>query len=384
MSPRRLLVVWSYTDLGGGETSLMSGLAALDRARVQPLLLTRAEGQVSRTARAHDIEVDILPFRGAPVWFVPPVWARLPTVRAMAARIRRLSADVVYCDFHALPFAAAACAIAGVPLIFYCWGWWFRPRAWQRRFYRERIHAILAGSEAIKHGFLGSDPCVPPDRVRVLHPGVDHGRFRPRPDEVADTRRRLNLPVDGPVITLVARFQHVKGHDVFLDAARLVLRAMPAATFAVAGEHLFGHGADAAYKRRIVSEVDRDPVLAPRVRMLGWVGDPESLLAASDVVVCSSRFETFGMVGIEAMSCGVPIVSTNVGGPSETIVDGDTGYLVPPDRPDAIADRVLTLLADPGRRRAMGEAGRARAVAHFSLVGFARGLEAAVWAVTTT
>jgi glycosyltransferase involved in cell wall biosynthesis len=103
------------------------------------------------------------------------------------------------------------------------------------------------------------------------------------------------------------------------------------------------------------------------------VPDPERLLAASDVVVCASRFESFGMVLVEAMASGVPVVSTNVGGPAETIADGETGYLVPPGRPDLIAARVLDLLADADLRQRMGTAGRARAKERFELRRYVEG-----------
>jgi glycosyltransferase involved in cell wall biosynthesis len=128
-----------------------------------------------------------------------------------------------------------------------------------------------------------------------------------------------------------------------------------------------------------------DAGLRDRVAFLGWVERPERLLAASDVVVCPSRFESFGLVPVEAMACEVPVVSTNVGGPAETIVDGETGFLVPPRQPSQLADRVASLLGDEGLRTRMGRAGRARVEARFSLRayadGFARELDRAREAV---
>jgi glycosyltransferase involved in cell wall biosynthesis len=83
-------------------------------------------------------------------------------------------------------------------------------------------------------------------------------------------------------------------------------------------------------------------------------------------VVCSSHFEGYGVVNIEAMACGKPVVSTNQGGPAETILDGETGYLVPPRDPAALASRVIYLLHEPELRQKMGAAGRARVEQHFS------------------
>jgi glycosyltransferase involved in cell wall biosynthesis len=104
---------------------------------------------------------------------------------------------------------------------------------------------------------------------------------------------------------------------------------------------------------------------------LGWLPHPELLLATSDVLVCSSRFESFGMALVEAMSCGLPVVSTSVGGPSEIVAEGETGYLVPPGRADRIAERVASLLDDPAARATMGARGRRRVEERFSLKRYA-------------
>jgi len=127
-----------------------------------------------------------------------------------------------------------------------------------------------------------------------------------------------------------------------------------------------GQAADDAYKRRILDAHRADPVLRDRMVYLGFRPDAERVIAASDVVVCSSQFESYGMVHIESMACAVPIVSTRRGGPSETVIDGETGYLVDPGDEVVLADRVIALLRDPALRARMGAAGRARVEAHFS------------------
>jgi glycosyltransferase involved in cell wall biosynthesis len=289
----------------------------------------------------------------------------------MVTALRELGPRIVFSDFHSLAFALPACRALGLPLVFLCWGWWFRPRPWQRAFFRKGPTTILALSEAIKSGFLGTPPFMPPDRIRVLHPGVDISRFRPRPRARIEVRRELGLVADVRLVTLLARFQTVKGHEVFLAAARRMAGRSPGVRFVIAGESIFGHAADEALKRRVISRVQKDPLLRERVKLLGWVAGPEELLAASDVLVCSSRFESFGMVLVEAMASGVAVVSTWVGGPAEIVIDGETGYLVPPGRPDLIADRVLNLLEDEDLRTRMGAAGRIRARDRFSLRRYA-------------
>jgi glycosyltransferase involved in cell wall biosynthesis len=371
MLPTRTLFLSSYTGLGGGETSLLALLRALDRSRVEPFLLCPREGQLTKAARRLNVPVRVAPWRGAPAWFVPALWTRAPAVARVLDCVDEVRPSVLHSEFHALPYAVGAARRRRLPVVFGCWGWWFRPRRWQARFYEDPALSVLAYSEAVRSGFLGNPPAIDPCRVSVVVPGVDVLAFRPRPGDVRAIRERLQLPVDGPLVVLVARFQNVKGHDVFLEMARHVLRAEPDATFAIAGENVFGGSLEEAYRRKIVRMAEGDPDLRRAVRFLGWVSHPQDLLAASDVVVCSSRFESFGMVAIEAMACEVPVVSTNAGGPAETVVDGETGYLVPPSRPDLLAARVVDLLSDPAKRRAVGRAGRRRVIDRFSVGRYA-------------
>ena len=369
----RLIFFSFYTGLGGGETSLRSLIGSLDRQRYEPVLICPREGQLTRSARALGVEVRILPYRGASTWFVPIVWQRSSTVRQLEALIPDLAPALVHSDFHTLPYIVPVCRRFKIPLIFTCYGWWFHPKPWQRGFYRTGPQRILAISETVKRGFLGKPPFMPPDAVRVLNLGVDTNLFHPRSAEKDALRRELGLPPQAPLVTLIGRFQRVKAQDVFLAAAKLVGQKNPATRFAIAGENVFGGSADEAFKRRVVSLATADAELREKVRFLGWIPQAERLLATSDVVVCSSYFESFGMVVIEAMASGVPVVSTNVGGPAETIVEGETGYLVSPGRPDLLADRVLKLLADERLRSRMGQAGREWVRRNFSLDRYVAG-----------
>jgi glycosyltransferase involved in cell wall biosynthesis len=371
MAAVRALFFSSYTGLGGGETSLLALLGAIDRSRIEPLLLCPREGRLTEAARQLDVTVRVVSWRGAPVWFVPSIWERVPAVARIVACVRELEPSVLHSEFHALPYAAAAARRRRLPLVFTCYGWWFRPRIWQRRFYNERVASMLAISDAVRSGFLGSPAVINPEHVQIVPLGVDVARFRPRPGDRQAIRARFGLPTDRPLVTLVARFQNVKGHHVLLDMARHVLRSAGNVLFAVAGENAFGGSADERYRQRILETAGADPVLRDGVRYLGWIPNTEELIAASDVVVCTSLFESFGMVHIEAMACEVPVVSTNVGGPAETVVDGQTGFLVPPSRPGLLAARVLELLADADKRRAFGRAGRKRVIERFSIEQYA-------------
>jgi glycosyltransferase involved in cell wall biosynthesis len=121
-----------------------------------------------------------------------------------------------------------------------------------------------------------------------------------------------------------------------------------------------GAAADDAYKQRILQAAKADRLLRERLIYLGFRADAERVMGAADVVVCSSQFESYGMVNVEAMACGKPVVSTNRGGPRKPVVHGEPGFLVEPGDAGGLAG-VITLLriavageefkAQPGERR---------------------------------
>lgn len=370
--PRDLLFVNSYSNLGGGETTLLSIAQQLDAQRWRPHLLVPRPGQFSAAWGAQGWPVHIAPWRGASVFFVPALWARLPGARRMERVLRRANFVAAHGEYHNLPLLLPAATRVGVPVTWLCSGWNFRPRPWQRDFFR-RPAATFTETRMVRDSFLGQPPFMPPQRVEILNPGVDCERFRPRP-QPAPLRAELDLAPETPVVALLARFQNVKGHDTFQAMARLVAQALPQARFLVAGDNPHTR-ADQRYRERILRAARRDPLLRERLRYLGFRADTEQVLAAADVVVCSSWSESFGKVNLEAMASARPVVSTNRGGPVETVLDGRTGFLVPPRDPDALAGRVLQLLRDPALRQRMGAAGREHVLQHFTAAAGARRFE---------
>jgi glycosyltransferase involved in cell wall biosynthesis len=358
-----LLFVSSYSDLGGGETALLALASHLDPTRFQPHLLVPREGQLAQAWRAQGWPVHIGPWRPATVYFIPAIWARLPITRRIEQIIREHDIRAVHSEYHALPMVIPAAERAGISPLWTCMGWWFHPKLWQRGFF-QRSRATFAHSQAIKDGFLGSPPFMPPERIELLYPGVDTERFHPGVDGLK-VRFEAGIDQHAPVVALVARFQDVKGHDVFQAMARQIALQIPDARFIVAGENT-QTSADNAYKTRILETIQTDPLLRSRLRYLGFRADVERVMAAADVVVCSSHFEGYGMAIVEAMASGKPVVSTNRGGPSEIVVHGETGFLVPPGNAAGLALHVIDLLHDADLRTRMGAAGRTRAEQLFS------------------
>ena len=220
----------------------------------------------------------------------------------------------------------------------------------ERRLCRDVDHVIATCSDEVAElRSLG----LAPGRASVIPCGVDTDLFRP-----ADRRD----PDGPPRLLVLGRVVPRKGIGNVVEA----LAQLPGAELVVAG----GPPADALDAVPDVSrlrQVAADAGVSDRVRFLGGVRRDEvpGLITDSDVVVTVPWYEPFGIVPLEAMACGRPVVGAAVGGLLDTVVPGRTGELVPPRDPDALAAAVGTLLADPERRAAYGAAGRERAVTRY-------------------
>ncbi|WP_019808379.1 glycosyltransferase [Saccharomonospora halophila] len=196
---------------------------------------------------------------------------------------------------------------------------------------------------------------LPRSRVSVVPCGVDLERFSPSgPRDPRGHRYR---------IVSVGRLVPRKGFDVAIAA----LRSLPEVELVVAGGPERGR-LDADPEARRLRRLAEESGVADRVHLAGQVArsDVPALLRSADVVVCTPWYEPFGIVPLEAMSCGVPVVVSSVGGLTDTVVDGVTGVQVPPRRPDALAAAVRKLLGDAALRDAYGIAGADRARCRYS------------------
>lgn len=200
---------------------------------------------------------------------------------------------------------------------------------------------------------------TPHTRMSVVPCGVDLQRFTADADNAADVPRR----VCPHRIVTVGRLVPRKGFDIAIAA----LRHLPTAELVIVGGPRPDELHDDDEARRLLRIARRHGV-ADRVRITGQIPREHmpALLRSADVVACVPWYEPFGIVPLEAMASGVPVIAAAVGGLTDTVVDGVTGTLVPPREPRELADAAQELLADPALRRSYGSAGRKRVASRYS------------------
>ena len=201
----------------------------------------------------------------------------------------------------------------------------------------------------------------PADRCQRIYNGVDLSRVVESPDRAAAFRRRFSIPEGRTVITQVSWIIPEKGVPDLLRAARLLLAEYPASHFVIVGEGAF---------RDEYMAAGRELGLEGHLTWTGLIEDPftAGVYDATDILCQASRWgEVFGWVIAEAMAYGRPVVGSRVGGIPEVVSEQESGYLI--DRGDVrqLTEKLLRLLAEPGRRRAMGAAGREKVAAMFDL-----------------
>ncbi len=204
-----------------------------------------------------------------------------------------------------------------------------------------------------------------PRNVRVIPCGVNLKLFRPLCQQEA--RAELGLPPAGRVVLYVGRIEPLKGLETLFQAMALLMNRRPA--WRQATQLLIVGGEAEAHPDRWTGEMARLRGLRASLGLedvITFLGaqDQETLpyfYAAADAVVVPSHYESFGLVALEAMACGTPVVASRVGGLAYTVQDGRTGFLVPPKAPDHLASRLETLLDTPELGHRMGKEGARRA-----------------------
>jgi len=345
----------------GASSGIGLPAARILRARGHEVVGVSAEGPLLEIPRAEGFRIEPVPMARS----LNPL-AQARAFRALLDLFRREKFDLVHAHMPISGLLARAAARAtGVPRIAYtCHGFLFnQPGPWWRRalaLQLERaagritdIYLTVSAEEAEDARRLG----IHPNATAILN-GRDPAAFHPDPEARRALRAELGAAQDDCVIIAVSRLVRHKGYPELLRA----MEGTPAnAQLWVVGERLASdHGEDMEphFARAAAA-------LGPRLQRLGYRHDVARLLAAADVFCLPSHFEGLPMSVIEAMLTGLPVVATDIRGPREQVVAGETGLLVPPATITPLAEALSQLAGDPALRARMGEAGRTRALERF-------------------
>jgi len=360
--------------LGGSLTGALAVIAELDRERFEPTLVLFEPKPIVAELEAQGVPVRVLAPRrgggrgrgtlGRGVHLARVV---APRVRDLARLFRREHPALVYCSNGVVPSlpVVVAAALCGVPVVCHFKG--FSHVGPEARLASRWVDVAIGMTDEIIAHIRAEG--VRARRFVTIFDGIDCAARVPR-DGTA-VRRELGIPADAPLVGIVGHIQGWKGQLLVAEAVARVRREIPAVRcLMVGGVHRQG----GAYAERLRARVAA-PDLAGHVFLTGARPDVLACMDAMDVVLHASDREPFGRVLIEAMAVGRPVIAPREGGPLVIVADGETGLLVPPRDPDALAAAIIALLRDPARRAAMGRAARARVESVFGIQQYVRAVE---------
>ncbi len=378
----RLLVVHASAELYGSDRALLTLIDALGPLGVRATVVLPEGGPLRARLERAGAKVATAPVgkltRARLARLLPPVGlVGLAGESARAQRALDAALDPDAFDaVHSNTIAATAGAVwarrHGLPHLWHVHELIERPAL-----VRRALAALLAwGADRVVFNSAATRRCwvdVRHDlaaRARVVPYGVVP---RPAsPEAAAALRERLAIPKERPLVALVGRVSRWKGQALLIAAAeRAAARGAPPASYLLVGGTPPGQPEHLA---RLAARIARSP-LRERLLVLPYQEDVGAVWAACDVaVVPSTDPEPFGIVAVEAMLAGRPVVAAAHGGLTEIVRPGETGLLTPPRDADALAAALVTLLRDPARRRALGERAREVAQARYALAPYGEAL----------
>lgn len=359
--PERRLKLAEVTSVDYSLRNFLLPLMRAARERGHEVVGVCAEGPLLDVPRAEGFRIVTVPMARS---LDPRAQAR--AFRALLDVFRAERFDLVHAHNPISGLLARAAARrAGVPRVAYtCHGFLFNQPgpAWRR--------GLALGLEKMAGRLtdvfmtVSEEEAADARRLRI-HPnatavlnGRNPAEFRPDAAARAGVRSELGVAPEACVVAVVSRLVRHKGHPELLSA----MENVPDAELWVVGDRLptdHGEPLEPYFARA-------GAALGPRLRRLGYRHDVARLLAASDVFALPSHFEGLPMSVVEAMLTGLPVVATKVRGPREQVLDGETGFLVPPFEAAPLADALRRLTDDAALRARMGEAGRARALERYT------------------
>jgi len=356
-TPLRVMVVMPLAEQrGGAEKMLQHLLQYAPQDRVLWHVVFLEDGPMVRWVEERNLPVAVFP-----AGRLRNPWQYARAVGRLVHLTRQWRPHVVFSWMtKAHLYAGVAAKLARLPAT------WYHHSISDGSMEQKLITRIPAAWVAVPSGVAreaqvalgGCPPC------HVAYPGIDTAEFRPENMAPASAvRQELAIPAERTIIGTVARLQRWKGVHVFLRAAAVAAQTHPLIHVLVVGGAHFSEPEYQEELKRLAQELG----LADRVTFTGHRQDVARLMNAFDVFVHSSSMpEPGGMTVMEAMALGKPLIATRAGGPTETVIHGETGLLVQPNDEEDMAKAIVRLMSERSLASRFGEAGRRRARRFFS------------------
>jgi glycosyltransferase involved in cell wall biosynthesis len=364
-APLRILYVDTGVGLAGGQVSLLEILKHLDRRRFTPIVASPRGSAVGERCRHLGVTWYRLPFASSHVsnavgcspWAaVKDALASLRGVVGLAGLVRRHRIDIVHANtFKAALVGGLACIGARRPMVFH-----------------DRVH--------IAHGWVGQVVTLLSTRIIVVSRAVGskrRGRVAGKTALIYDGIDVRDFEPAAPrasrdTVGFLGRISEEKGLISLVECASAVIERVPGVSFVIGGAP-FTRG-DAAHLAQVKARLTELRLL-DRFRFTGFVKHPRSFFEGIDVLALPSKNEPLGLVVLEALAVGRPVVAFDTGGPAEILTNGRDGILVRPDDLDGFAAALATALSDEATRRILVENGRRTVTSRFSSDVFVRRVE---------
>ncbi|HID62484.1 MAG TPA: glycosyltransferase family 1 protein [Anaerolineae bacterium] len=379
---RRVLYVEQRSSLAGSRFSLLSIVKGVRDYGIVPLVVCGGDGPFVRELRKANISVETIDISS--LFSISPrrITTNLLSLIRLWRYTMKMHVDLIHSNsFGAHIFAGIVAGLLGKKTV-----WHIREfteniedTPQKKRWRKLIVSVLLLGatfladriicvSEAIRdhyaNGWISR-------KMKVIHNGIDLSEFdnNKRTDYLLE---ELGLCGEDKVVSIFARLTPWKGHRLFIEGAAQIKQQMERVKFLVVGSQL-DYEIGENYEEQLRNLV-RDLKLDGDVIFTGFRRDVPNLMALSDVIVSTSNKEPFGRVMLEAGAMARPVVASNSGGHPEIVIDGVTGYLVPPDDVEILASKILTLLRDGERAKELGKNARERVEAQFALEGMIKKL----------
>ncbi len=335
---------------------LLDILQGLDRNCYEPIVLCPHDGRLRREVRAIDVACRELPTVGArfslrPDRLIRSIVSMCRAVCALRRQINEIKPDLVHANTIRSGIASTlATAGTAIPVVWHIHD--ILPKhplsAAIRMFARlsDRTH-IVAVSHATARVFCGAMDFG--GRVRTIHNGVDLEKFPLKASGPSPFRKRFGIPQSSFLICAIGQICERKGLRELVDAFQRICKSAPQAHLAVVGGVVFKH--EEPYFNTLL-KLAGNSICPERIHFTGELSDISEVLQGADLLVLNSWQEPFGLVIVEAMSSGTPVVATRVGGIPEIVTDRVNGWLIKPGDSIGLASKLLILSTD---RRALEE-----------------------------